>query len=367
VLSDFSTGGTKASKLSRRRSDSESLEGSREVISWFLPKSSSKRFFPFCRSRHTASLRGITLGVLWRQRELYKIWEHARAPVSVAVFSAVALSLRTRAITDLAAALAIAISVGIFVSSPGKYARLVPLATIAGILTLAYVTLVEFHSGTPPNDFLQFYVGAGTLGAPDFYGTAAERATRESLSQHQFPMVFVRLPFYAWLLRPLTRLSYHTAYVIWQAASAASFFAAVLLRHRHRLVVAVASAWSIPIALAWIRGQDVGFLLLALTLAMFLLETGRPGAGGAMLSLCAVKWNLFLTLPLFLVRFRSARFLLGFFITLTIILLVSFAVAGAGWPGEYLRLLQRPELSPHVDGMPNLRGLSPVFLDNLTL
>lgn len=70
-----------------------------------------------------------------------------------------------------------------------------------------------------------------------------------------------------------------------------------------------------------------------------------------------MKWNLFLTLPLFLVRFRSARFLLGFFIVLTIILLISFAVAGTGWPGEYLRLLQRPELSPHVDGMPNLRGL----------
>lgn len=76
-----------------------------------------------------------------------------------------------------------------------------------------------------------------------------------------------------------------------------------------------------------------------------------------MISFCAMKWNLFLTLPLFLLRFRSARFLSGFFIGMLIILLISFAVAGVSWPGEYLRLLQKPELSPHVDGMPNLRGL----------
>jgi hypothetical protein len=123
------------------------------------------------------------------------------------------------------------------------------------------------------------------------------------------------------------------------------------------MVVAVASAWSIPIALAWVRGQDIGFILLVLILAMFLLETERPGAAGAVFSLCAMKWNLFLTLPLFLYRFRSVRFLLGFLIGMMIILLVSFAAAGVSWPGEYLRLLQRSELSPHVEGMPNLRGL----------
>jgi hypothetical protein len=277
--------------------------------------------------------------------------------VGSAVLCVVALSFHARTTTDLAAAFATAIWVGIFVSSPGKYERLMPLATILGILALAFGTRVVFLSGTPRNDFLPFYVGAGTLGAHSFYGTAAAQATRESLSQDQFPVAFVRLPFYAWLLRPLTRLSYHTAYVIWQSLSAASFIAAVLLRRSHRLAVAVAFAWSIPLAVAWVRGQDIGFILLALTLAMFLLETGCPGASGAVISLCAMKWNLFLTLPFFLLRFRSTRFLSGFFIGMLIILVVSFAVAGVSWPGEYLRLLQNPELSPHVDGMPNLRGL----------
>jgi|ERR1039458_4051151 hypothetical protein len=157
------------------------------------------------------------------QRELHKVWAHTGAMVGIAVFSVVALSVHTRTITDLAAALATAIWVGIFVSSPGKYERLMPLATILGILALAFGTLVVFQSGTPRNDFLQFYVGAGTLGAHDFYGTAAAQATRESLSQDQFPMAFVRLPFFAWLLRPLTRLSYHTAYVIWQTSSGRQF------------------------------------------------------------------------------------------------------------------------------------------------
>jgi hypothetical protein len=275
----------------------------------------------------------------------------------IAALSVAALSIRARTITDLAAALATAIWVGIFVSSSHKYERLMPLAAISGILVLVLGTLVVFHRETPRNDFLQFYVGAGAVGAQDFYGSATAEATRESLSQHQFPMAFVRIPFYAWLLHPLTRLSYHAAYVIWQALSASSFFAAALLRHRYRLAVAVASAWSVPIAVGWVRGQDIGFILLGLTLAMFLLEAGWPGTGGVVISLCAMKWNLFLTLPLFLVRFRSARLLSGFFIGVLSILIISFAVAGAAWPGEYLRLLQKPELSPHIDGMPNLRGL----------
>jgi hypothetical protein len=277
--------------------------------------------------------------------------------VGIAVLSVVALSIRIRTIADFAAALATAIWVGIFVSSPGKYKRLMPLATIFGILALVSGTRVVFWNGMPKNDFLQFYVGAGTVGAHDFYGTAAAQATRESLSQEQFPMAFVRLPFYAWLLHPLTWLSYHAAYVIWQSLSAASFIAAVLLRRSRRLAVAVASAWSIPLAVAWVRGQDIGFVLLALTLAMFLLETGWPGAGGVVISFCAIKWNLFLMLPMFLLRFRSARFLSGFFIGTLIIVLISFAVAGVSWPAEYLRLLQKPELSPHIDGMPTLSGL----------
>ena len=288
---------------------------------------------------------------------MHKVRAHTGAMVSIAVLSVVALSVRTRAVTDLAAALATAIWVGIFVSNPGKYERLMPLATILGILALVFGTRVVFLSGMPKNDFLQFYAGAGSLGAHDLYATAAAQATRESLSQNQFPMAFVRLPFYAWLLRPLTWLGYHTAYVIWQSLSAVSFIAAVLLRRSHRLAVAVAFAWSIPLAVTWVRGQDTGFILLALTLAMFLLETGWPGAGGFVISFCAMKWNLFLTLPIFLLRFRSPRFLSGFLIGALIILLVSFAVAGVSWPVEYLRLLQQPELSPHVEGMPNLRGL----------
>jgi hypothetical protein len=90
---------------------------------------------------------------------------------------------------------------------------------------------------------------------------------------------------------------------------------------------------------------------------MFLLETGWSGSGGVVLSLCAIKWNLFLMLPMFLLRFRSARFWGGFVIGTLIVLLISFAVAGVSWPVEYLRLLQKPELSPHIDGMPTLRGL----------
>ena len=174
-----------------------------------------------------------------------------------AVLSVVALSVHSRTITDLAAALATAIWVGIIVSSPDKYKRLMPLATILGIIALVFGTRVVFLNEIPKNDFLPFYVGARTLGAHHFYGTAAEQATQESLSQDQFPVAFVRLPFYAWLLRPLTWLSYHTAYVIWQSLSAASFFAVVFLRRRHRMAVAVAFAWSIPIAVAWVRGAKI--------------------------------------------------------------------------------------------------------------
>jgi hypothetical protein len=113
----------------------------------------------------------------------------------------------------------------------------------------------------------------------------------------------------------------------------------------------------VPIAVTLVRGQDIGFVLLLLSLAVRFMDEDWLVAGGAIFALCTIKWNLLLVLPLFLVRFRSFRLWSGFLGSVVVLTCLSFAVAGRQWPGEYFRLLQNPAWSPHVEVMPNLRGL----------
>jgi len=160
--------------------------------------------------------------------------------ITTALLCVAALFAPSREIRDIAAALATSLWVWMLVSHPAKYSRLVPFGVLAGVLAMSFGIVVIFRGNAPKNDFLQFYVGAQNAGARNFYAMAASSATTQSLLQNQFPMPFVRLPFYAFLLRPLAGLEYRTAYAVWQALSAASFVAVALLWSGRRPCVALA-------------------------------------------------------------------------------------------------------------------------------
>ena len=79
------------------------------------------------------------------------------------------------------------------------------------------------------NDFMQLYAGGTLAGTSELYSSGANRAMGEQLGFWMPAVQFVRLPYYALLLKPLTILPYHTAYVVFQGACLAAALAFAFL------------------------------------------------------------------------------------------------------------------------------------------
>jgi hypothetical protein len=118
----------------------------------------------------------------------------------------------------------------------------------------------------------------------------------------------------------------------------------------------LACCWSLPASAVLAQGQDVFFLLLWITLALRWAGR-RPLAAGLVLALCAAKFHLFLPVPLLLAARREGRMAAGVGLGGALLLLVSFAVAGADWPARFLKTIASPSVSPGPQIMPNLHNL----------
>src|ERR1051326_8567628 len=92
------------------------------------------------------------------------------------------------------------------------------------------------------------------------------------------------------------------------------------------------------------QGQDVNIVLLLAAVALALLVKQRDFAGGLVLSLCLIKFHLFVLAPLVLLRYRRWRAAGGAALGCGILLLISFVAAGPNWPAEYWKVLRDPQL-----------------------
>ena len=82
-----------------------------------------------------------------------------------------------------------------------------------------------------------------------------------------------------------------------------------------------------------------------------------PFAAGLILSLCCIKYHLFALLPLLIAGRREWRFGSGVAGGGIVLVAVSFAVAGARWPIQYLNVISSSAIAPHEETMPNLHRL----------
>jgi hypothetical protein len=98
--------------------------------------------------------------------------------------------------------------------------------------------------------------------------------------------------------------------------------------------------------------------LLAFTGASILLTRQRRDfLAGMVLSLCAIKFHLFLLVPLLLLAKRRWRIAAGGVTSMALLILLGILVAGPGSMREYIRVLRDPWINFGVDMMPNLHGL----------
>ena len=208
------------------------------------------------------------------------------------------------------------------------------------------------------NDFRQFYIGGKLAGRWSFYDQSriaeAQRETFGYSNQHLTP---VRLPFYYALLSPLAQLPYRLAFWMWTAISmlAAVFFVRLYPGVR-RSQLAIACCWSLPLLFSILIGQDVSFILLILAVTLRMVYGRKPLLAGLILSLCAIKFNLFLLLPILFLGKREWRLLLGFSLGTIVLVMASF-IAGAGWPRSYITLILDPAVDPNSPLMPNLHNM----------
>jgi len=209
------------------------------------------------------------------------------------------------------------------------------------------------------NDFAPFYGGAQLLESGQLYN-------REALMERERQLIgvfsdqhgYIRLPFHAAFVWPLTLLPYMTAYCIWEAALILSGIAFVFLwRPPGGNMNVLLASMSFPVFAAIANGQDTVFLLLILAVMMLLYRGDRKFLAGVVYSLCAIKFHLFLLTPLVIFGKREWRFARGFLSGGAVLAAISFAVAGWRWPIEFLESAVNPEFSPKTFDMTNLHGV----------
>ncbi|HUP02655.1 MAG TPA: glycosyltransferase family 87 protein [Bryobacteraceae bacterium] len=251
-------------------------------------------------------------------------------------------------------------------SQTGPPAR-APLGLAATILActvgLALMFAPVFRAGGEKvrmgaDDFLPFYAGARLLGTAGLYRPDAvkqEELATAGITGEAWS--YIRPPFLAAMVWPLSRLPYRPAHWLWLAARIGAAIGFVLLwPHSPRRETAVACCWFLPLAAALANGQDVPLLLLWVAAAERCYPR-RPFAAGLALSLCLAKFHLLALLPVFLWVHRR-RAIGGFLAGAAFLGMFSFVVAGWNWPSAYLAVLRLPQISPSIQSMPNLHGLA---------
>lgn len=215
----------------------------------------------------------------------------------------------------------------------------------------------EFRAGK--NDFTAFYLGARLSGTGHLFDAAEQHGWQRVLFGDTRPAVtFIRLPFYAWLLRPLGWLEYGVAWKVFLGLNVLCAFWFFLRLLTTDLAVFLLGLAFLPTYAALMNGQDVWFTVLLFVLAVRLAEEGRDWRAGLTLSLCAIKPHLFVFVPLALALQRRWRFLAAGVAGAVLLLALCFLAEGPDWIQPFVATLKDPRVHPRTELMPTLPGLA---------
>jgi hypothetical protein len=181
---------------------------------------------------------------------------------------------------------------------------------LAFMLSLGYLQRGRVLTGQ--NDFVQLYTGATLVGTPDLYSRPANLALIKSILGFTMEsVVYTRPPFYAALLKPLALFPYLAAYALFSLATLGGALWFVIRFGRECSALPVFAAFSLPLMTALCGGQDTPFLLPILGASILLTRSKRDFLAGLVLSLCAIKFHLFLFIPVLLLLKRRWGILRG--------------------------------------------------------
>lgn len=232
---------------------------------------------------------------------------------------------------------------------------------LAGVGSLLFVGLCAGPSIPQAlrghNDFVATYTGASLLYDGLYSPERTVEFQREQVGFSRDGLLCIRPPFFALLFRPFSWMPYRVAYLAFQGLNLIALAWFIwMFRGEVRGLLVIALLF-LPVAGAFLQGQDIVLVMSAAAGAVLLRRAGRPFLAGLVFSLCAVKIHLFLLVPVALVFRKEWRMLTGGAVGVVSLTALSFAVVGHNWLPEYFLILKNPQIHTSNSALTNLRGL----------
>jgi hypothetical protein len=205
------------------------------------------------------------------------------------------------------------------------------------------------------SDFTGFLVGAKLLGTAHIYDVAANLAQQRAFVGDANPgVIFVRLPFWAFAMKPFLHLTYDQALFLWRLIIGAILITSAAISGRDRRFFFLALCWSVAAAGCLHSGNDSPLILLFMLISLIFWRRGQHLLAGVALGLCLAKFHFLIFLPLLLFRKESRRELIGFLLSAAALTSVNFAVQ-PHWIRLYWQALQLPQrnMNARAAYMPN--------------
>ena len=188
---------------------------------------------------------------------------------------------------------------------------------IAGILLIFdLLWLGTLHYRVPLADFFVYYLAAQTgvsHGWPSMYDPATFLPT-VTIDVGR-PLPYLNPPQLAWLVVPLSWLSYGVAATVWGlllvTAMGLAWYLAAPDTHRLKLIHLLAIATLLPVFVSVLIGQVSLVIVLVVALCWWFIEHDRPWLAGATLGLIALKPQLAFLVPIALLIAGHWRVFLG--------------------------------------------------------
>lgn len=232
------------------------------------------------------------------------------------------------------------------------------VAVMCFLFLLMAFSPIQERALSGKNDFVQLYAGATYVQTPNLYNIEAHKKLQIGLFGDYYPSVYyTRLPFYALLLSPLSRLPYLTAYAIYQSFSMAIVFSFLYLYLKRAPDLILVVATSLPLLINFGNGQDAGVVAAIAGFAILLRRQDKEFLAGMLLSLASIKIHLLILVPIVLLIHRRWRMLAGGITGGIILLLLSFVGGGWNWLDGFLAMISNPELHPGAEHMTTYRNL----------
>ena len=230
------------------------------------------------------------------------------------------------------------------------------LLCILGIAVIASAWRTNLITIDGVHDFTGFLVGSRLLGTPYLYDVPANLAVQKALTGHTAPgVIFVRLPYWAFVIRPFTWLDYRFALLIWKLLMVGALVAfSFCFPSVPRKYIALTLCWSLPLANALSISNDSPLILQLIALSLLAWRKGQHMLAGLALGLCLTKFHFLVFLPFLLLQRKYWRVLAGFSIPATLALVINFLVQ-PDWIVLFWRCLHLPQENMNAvpDHMPN--------------